>query len=176
MSDLRSRLTEITSNGLPNSHPRLIDQLQLDHVHGIEFVSFPVAIERYTCAMHAFDLVEDEEYAGLVLASPAPVYASTGFVQRLIDRGVLERLAQPQSSALVVYRLGRTVKHIGRTLSPERCESKWGIGHLYRHGLLEVPSDYGDCLEFYRAIDRDSALDELVIFAREHGVQFVGDA
>jgi hypothetical protein len=61
-------------------------------------------------------------------------------------------------------------------LSLERVESKWGIGHLYRHGLLEVPSPYGDELEYFGAIDSNTALAELVNFARENGVRFNRDA
>ncbi len=125
--------------------------------------------------MYAFDLVENEEYKGIVLAARGPVYASTGFVQRLIDHGTLERLAEPQTGALVVYRLNRDVTHIGRMLSRERVESKWGIGHLYRHALLEVPSQYGDDCEFFAAIDAEAALDELADFAREHGARSQGD-
>jgi hypothetical protein len=97
--------------------------------------------------MYAFDLVEDEEYKSIVLASSGPVYASTGFVQRLIDHDTLEQLDQPLAGALVVYRFSGAVTHIGRMISCDRIESKWGIGHLYRHALLEVPSQYGDELE-----------------------------
>jgi hypothetical protein len=126
--------------------------------------------------MYAFGFEEDKEYEAIVLASPAPVYASTGFVQRLIDRGTLRKLDVPESEALVVYRLNGALTHIGKMLSLERIESKWGIGHLYRHALLEVPAQYGDEMEFFDAIDVDTALDELSIFAREFGVRFKDDA
>ena len=175
MNDLRERLREVTLNGMPDTHPDLIEQLRHVFAHSIEIVPSPTPINRYTCAMYAFDLVEDEEYKTIVLASPAPVYASTGFVQRLIDHGTLRRLDEPQADHLVVYRLDHAVTHIGRTLTRERVESKWGIGHLYRHALFEVPSQYGDECEFYATIDANVALDELATFARDHGVQFEGD-
>jgi hypothetical protein len=175
MNELRERLRDITENGRPDSHPPLIDELRRIHPHSIEIIEPAAPIERYTCAMYALDLVENDEYAGIVLASPKPIYASTAFVQRLIDRGTLVPLTQPKSDALVVYRLRGSVTHIGRMLSATRVESKWGIGHLYRHALLEVPMQYGDETEFYRAIDTDCALDALADFAREHGVRFVGD-
>ena len=175
MTDLRTRLRDVTENGMPESHPRLIEQLRAMYAHTIEVVPSPAPIDRYTCAMYAFDLVEDEEYRNIVLAARGPVYASTGFVQRLIDHGTLEPLDQPLAGALVIYRLNGAVTHIGRMISRDRIESKWGIGHLYRHALLEVPSQYGDELEFYAAIDADAALDELADFAREHGVRFEGD-
>jgi hypothetical protein len=175
VNELRERLRDITENGRPDTHPRLIDALRRAHPHSIEIVESDAPIGRYTCAMYAFDLLENDEYAGIVLASPKPVYASTGFVQRLIDHETLEPLTRPQVDSLVVYRSQGSVTHIGRMLSARRVESKWGIGHLYRHALLEVPMQYGDETEFYRAIDTDCALDALADFAREHGVRFVGD-
>jgi hypothetical protein len=176
MNELRERLREITENGKPDTHPGLIDRLRRVSPHSIEIVKSNAPIERYTCAMYAFDLVENDEYASIVLASPKPVYASTEFVQRLIDRGMLEPLTRPQNDSLVVYRWKGSVTHIGRMLSAERALSKWGIGHLYRHALLEVPSQYGDETEFYRPIDADTTLDAMADFAREHGVRFVGDS
>ena len=88
----------------------------------------------------------------------------------------MRKLDVPESEALVVYRLNGALTHIGKMLSLERIESKWGIGHLYRHALLEVPAQYGDEMEFFDAIDVDTALDELSIFAREFGVRFKDDA
>lgn len=176
MNDLRARLSYITENGDPDGHPRLIEQLRQTHPHSIEVTESPAPIDRYTCAVHAFHLVEDEEYEAIVMASPRYVFASPGFVQRLISRGTLVRVGQLQAGAVVVYRSEGVVKHIGRVLSPDRVESKWGIGHLYKHGLYEVPLSYGDAIEFFHGIDRDTALDELVEFAKENGVQFSGDA
>ncbi len=172
MNSLRARLREITENGAPNGHAQLIEQLRQAYVHSIEVVASPAPISRYTCAVHALDLVEDEEYESIVMASPRHVFASPGFVQRLIDRHALEQIGQPQAGRLVVYRSAGAVIHIGKMLSPERVESKWGIGHLYRHGLLEVPLHYGDEIEFFNGVDLDTVLDELVDFARESGVQF----
>lgn len=175
MNELREHLRDITENGRPDTHRRLIEELRLFNSHGIQIVESGAPIERYTCAMYAFDLVENDEYAGIVLASPKPIYASTGFVQRLIDRRILEPFTSPRSDSLVVYRSQGSVTHIGRMITAERVESKWGIGHLYRHALFEVPTQYGEELEFYGAIDADTALDGLADFASEHGVRFVGD-
>ena len=55
-------------------------------------------------------------------------------------------------------------------------ESKWGVGGLYHHGLLEVPENYGSELRFFSSVDREFTLDRYVEYAREHGVQFEGDA
>jgi hypothetical protein len=175
MNELREHLRDITENGRPDTHPRLIEELRRLNPHGIQIVESGAPIERYTCAMYAFDLVENDKYTSIVLASPKPVYTSTGFVQRLIDRRTLEPLTSPRSDSLVVFRSRGSVTHIGRMITAERVESKWGIGHLYRHALLEVPTQYGEELEFYGVIDANTVLDGLADFAREHGVRFVGD-
>jgi hypothetical protein len=172
VTPLRTALREITQNGRPDSHPRLIAELTSLHKHDIEVVASPTPIDRYTCAVHAFDLVDDQEYEAIVLASPDHVYASPSFVQRLIDRGRLERIAEGMVGGLIIYRADGTIQHIGRLISPERVESKWGVGHLYRHGLLAVPLQYGSEIEFAAAIRSDAVLDELVEFARENGVEF----
>jgi hypothetical protein len=174
MNALRTRLREITENGAPDTHPQLIDELRQTHPHSIEVVESPAPISRYTCVVHSLDLVEDEEYETIVLASPKHVFASPGFLQRLIDCEVLNHIGQPQPGSLVVYRAEGAATHVGKMLSPDRVESKWGIGHLYRHALLEVPSH--DELQFFNAIDADTVLDELVEFAKENGVEFEGDA
>jgi hypothetical protein len=176
MLDLRTLLREITENGRPDSHPALIEELRKTFPHGIQVLPSHTPIHRYTCAMYALDLVENPEYIAIVMASPDHVFASTAFVQRLLDRGVLERAKQRKKGCLVVYRDNRIVKHIGKLVSRDRVISKWGIGHLYEHGLNEAPSQYGNGIEFFSAIDADTALDELVTFAKENGVRFEDDS
>ncbi len=59
---LRQRLDEITENGNPESHPDLIAQLRQYVPHAIEVVPSPAPISRYTCVVHALNLVENKEY------------------------------------------------------------------------------------------------------------------
>ncbi len=173
MNALRLRLREITENAPADDHPRLIEDLRRVHARTIELVVARARIERYTCAVHALDLIENREYEKIVWAAQGDVvFASTGFVQRLIDRELLVKADLPGPGRLVVYRDGDLVTHIGKTLSPERVESKWGIGQRWRHGLWEVPSQYGCDVEFFDAIDTDTVLDEMVEFAKENGVSF----
>jgi hypothetical protein len=126
--------------------------------------------------MHSLDLIEDPEYIAIAEAAPRDIFASPRFVQRLIENGHLVEIPNAQSGALVIYFDNGIVKHIGRLVGEVRVESKWGVGHLYRHGLFEVPSTYGSHVGFFRAIDREFALDQYVEYAREHGVRFEGDA
>lgn len=172
---LRQRLDEITENGNPESHPDLIAQLRQYVPHAIEVVPSPAPISRYTCVVHALNLVENKEYEEIVLASPKHVFASPAFVDRLISRQVLAPAPCKCSGSLVLYRQGGRLKHIGKMVLADNVESKWGVGHLYRHPMLEVPAKYGCETEFVDAIDADVAIDELVVWARENGVRFEGD-
>ena len=85
-------------------------------------------------------------------------------------------VAQPVAGSLVVYLESGRVRHIGRLRAVDLVESKWGVGHLYRHGLFEVPASYGTEVRHFAPISRDQTIDEYVEYAREHGVQFQGDA
>jgi hypothetical protein len=176
MSDLRDRLQEITDNGEPQTHRELLRELGRELPHTIEIVKGPAQDSRYTCAMHAFDLIEDAEYIAIVMAAPRDVFASPRFVERLIAQGHLVESGGPRQGGLVVYFSNGKVEHIGRLLGEARVESKWGIGHLYHHGLLEVPTKYGSVTRFFEAINRDLALDQYVEYAKENGVRFRGDA
>lgn len=176
MRELRRRLYEITENGAPATHRHLIESLRRELPHSIEVVQTEAPNYRYTCVMHALDVIENIEYIAIANAAPRDVFASPSFVERLIAQDYLHELGTPEKGALVVYCYQGSVKHIGRLLTATRVESKWGLGFLYRHELLEVPENYGSDLRFFSPVDREFTLDRYVEYAREHGVQFEGDA
>ena len=126
--------------------------------------------------MHALNLIENDEYKSIALVTPKDIFASPRFVERLIRKNILQELDDPTKGDLVVYFDSISVMHIGRLLSESRVESKWGIGHLYHHGLFEVPERYGSIVRYFIPISSDVALDEYVAYAREHGVKFHGDS
>jgi hypothetical protein len=43
--------------------------------------------------------------------------------------------------------------------------SKWGLAHLWRHGIAEVPEGYGQTIRAFRSITRDEALEAFLKFA-----------
>lgn len=176
MQELRRRLQQITDNGVPDTHPLLIESLRIDIPHSIEIVQAFVPNERYTCVMHSLDLIENKEYIEIATVAPRDIFASPRFVERLINSGHLQELMAPVEGALAVYFDGGAVKHIGRLITATSVESKWGVGALYRHGLLEAPESYGAECRFFSSVDREFVLDLYVDYAREHGVQFEGDA
>ena len=172
MDRLRIQLQEITDNGAPESHERLVGALSLDFPHTIEVLTGPAPIERYTCAMHAFDLIEHPDYIRIINVAPSYIFVSTTFVQRLINCEKLVELPRPQIGALIIYFENGCVKHIGKLVEIDRVESKWGTGHLYSHGLQEVPASYGSQTRLFVPLDSEIVLDEFVEYAQEHGVEF----
>jgi hypothetical protein len=175
MSDLRRRLHTITENKNPPTHRQLISDLGNEFEHSIAVVDGPAPDIRYNCVQHALHLIEDPEYVAIVNAAPADIFASPLFVQRLIEHGNLVDVGAPLQSALVVYFEGDAVMHIGRMLSEVCVESKWGTGHLYHHGIFEVPINYGSVTRFFEPVTRDFVLDRYVEYAKENGVEFVDE-
>ncbi len=55
---------------------------------------------------------------------------------------ILISTTTPSTGDLVLYRNDRQITHAG-LVAADRIISKWGKGHLWIHGLLEVPAQYG---------------------------------
>jgi hypothetical protein len=91
-------------------------------------------------------------------------YASTQFLQSLIDNGVL-RPCDAIGGALITWSSPAGLRHVGVLTTPDRAVSKWSIGYLCEHGLLEVPATYGDKLAFYSPLGPDQdAVEQLARF------------
>ena len=146
---LRTRLTEITENGKPESHIDLIEGLRPQHPHSIVALTDVSSDLRYNCSMYAFGIEQNQEYVDLVMALPAHIHADTKFIEFLIDRGYLAETDKPSPGLVAVYLDNGQVRHIGRLVSEARVVSKWGLGHLYEHEVLEAPSSYGDKVRFF---------------------------
>lgn len=85
-------------------------------------------------------------------------------MQTLVD-STLNPTASPSTSDLVVYRNHAEITHAG-VVSGSRVISKWGTGHLWLHGLLEVPASYGDGTSFYAAPSMNDMLTSFIEYAR----------
>lgn len=61
------------------------------------------------------------------------------------------------------------------TPTPVAMESKWGTGHIWQHGVYEVPDCYGDTVRFFRPFSREMALQALLDFYPGARIEKVGD-
>ena len=124
--------------------------------------------------MHVFAFAEKEEYAAIAMRDGGRIFAASAFAHWLIDNGLLEEISQAeaQRSDLVFYfgADGR-FKHAGLIAGDGRVISKWGVGHLYEHGLFEVPDSYGTEVRFFRALPYRVAYGYFRRFAEDNGIK-----
>src|SRR5580704_11552849 len=139
---LRKKLQQMTEVDDVSRQPTLLASLTTEYPNTITVLDTPHAIRRYTCLMHVFDFAEKEEYAAIATRDGGRIFAASAFAHWLLDNGLLEEVSQAdvQRGDLALYfdADGR-FKHAGVSTGSTSIISKWGIGHLYEHGLLEVP-------------------------------------
>lgn len=131
----------------------MLETLRKEIPHSIEMLSGPNDNLRYNCVMYALGIEENQEYIELVYACPEDIHGDTSFVQFLIQNGDLDERKHPELGLLAVYFDEGVVRHIGRLISESRVVSKWGIGQLYEHDILNVPRSYGGIVRYFTATE-----------------------
>jgi hypothetical protein len=160
---LRELLHEMTHDGSAvDSHVDRLERLKTMVPHSIEvrLAPYDEPLGEFNCVMYALGLVARLEYAMTPLGR---FYANLPFLRRLIESGVL-RTSEPEPGVLVVWSSGSLIDgiaHVGVLACLGRAISKWGIGHVYEHGLLEVPTQYGEPLAYYAPLTSEDALERL---------------
>jgi hypothetical protein len=116
--------------------------------------------------MHVFDFSEKQHYLDIAGYGGGHVFAGKAFAHWLIENGHLTQIAQAnaQNGDIVFYFSKGEFTHAGLWCDG-RVISKWGIGHLYEHQILEVPSSYGSEVRFYSRIGHEDALSLFRTFA-----------
>lgn len=121
------------------------------------------------------DFAEKPEYEAIAAHGRGRIYAAGAFGHWLLDRGLLVEVSQAEAREgdLVFYLSndGR-FKHAGLCRAEGRVISKWGIGHLYEHGVFEVPDSYGNKVRFFRSLSYDEAFGHFMRFAEDNGMTF----
>ena len=123
--------------------------------------------------MFALGVEDDVGFRNLVERCPEYVHANTAFVDFLIAHGYIQLEHESMVGGLVVYSMRNKIEHIGRSVEAGRVQSKWGTGLLYEHETLEVPSNYGDDIQFYTAMKYSKVSKAFFEFARQSGVSLV---
>jgi hypothetical protein len=146
---LRERLEQMTQDLSVETYPDKLAILARDIPHTIRMLPSPGGepLDRYNCVMYVL---------GLIGRMRDPVVGwhfriGLRFLRWLIDNGLLQRAAEPRRGLIVTWSTPEGLKHVGILVSPDRAASKWSIGQLFEHGLIEVPTSYGLQLEFYNA-------------------------
>lgn len=180
-SDVRNALEEITKDVL--SDKDLADQilrisdLASRYPHSIELVAAAVPTEpstiKFTCFQYAFELTDPPPVIVYIATVWPDVYPSPKFVHYLIEQHLTEAgTGELSDGDVVVYFASGAAKHAGRVRGG-RVVSKWGTGHLWSHGLYEVPAKYGSEVRFFRPLTRRQSQEAFLEFAeRETGQPF----
>jgi len=171
---LRQQLQEMTEEQDVAQHPDLLGDISAIHANTIRLLESEVLIDRYTCLVHVFHLVDKPEYVEIASMGFGRVYAGTEFANWLLEREKLEEVEQMQAATgdIVFYFDGNQFKHTGIISSPTRIISKWGVGHLYEHDLFEAPISYGELVRYFRRPTPEDAYSYFTEFAEEHGIKF----
>lgn len=165
---LRERLEEMTHEDDVSLHATLLEALTRECPNTIVLQDSAHPIQRYTCLMHVFDFTEKAEYAAIASHGLGRIYAAGAFAHWLLDNALLIEICSTDvREDDVVFYFGDDgrFKHAGLSLANGRIVSKWGIGHLYEHGLLEVPESYGTELRFFRKLSHEEAFGHFLRFA-----------
>jgi len=174
---LRERLACITRELAPDEHPAEIERLREEIAHSIELLEGAAPISDYTCAVHAFDLIQDPTYESVATFGLCKTFAGKEFIHFLLDQELLEERALDDRAGgrLLMYFEGGDFQHIGTLLAENRLVSKWGMGHLWEHGIWEVPANYGDELRLFEAPADGAGLDLFIEYAKAEGFEFRDD-
>jgi hypothetical protein len=167
---LRDQLQQITDNNDVSLHERLIGALRPQFPHAIRKLNID---PRWpcNCVSYACNLVGDQDYENVFRRGKFA--ADTAFVPFLIARGGIVQQPDPAPELLAVYFAGDQVKHIGRVRSNGVVVSKWGVGNLYEHPTLEVPSSYGDHVRYFSDISTDDAWNNFVEYVQSKGASLL---
>ncbi|HEX4271654.1 MAG TPA: hypothetical protein VHZ32_09710 [Rhizomicrobium sp.] len=153
-SNLRDALAAIVGNPRLDRHEGRILALKNQFPHTIECTPISQKSHSYNAVMHALDIRASD----FTEPRSAHLQCPLDLVDFMIQGGFLAE-AMPKPNGVIVYTEGETnARHVGRLVSRERVDSKWGSGNLYLHGLFEVPAIYGPVVSFFAPISREKAL------------------
>lgn len=172
---LRTRLQELTSGPAASldEMPDLIAELAKEIPHSIELVRNPppLSISRYNCFEFAFGLAGDPRVH--VLSENLSHACCNSEFAASLARSLLAPVAPPSTGDLILYHYDQQITHAG-VMTDGLIISKWGIGQLWRHGIFEVPAQYGSAVSFHRAPASADVLNHFLEFARvRNGAELV---
>lgn len=171
---LRQRLQEITDTCIGdrgNEQLSCIEQLGHEYPHSISLIQEAIfgkpETGHFTCFQHAFGLRDLPDPVQKITEQHSDVFVGSSFAKWLANSALQETDCNlAREGDLVLYFQDGEAKHAAK-ICGDSCISKWGFGHLWRHGLLEVPKDFGSQVRYFRSIPSADAADAFVGYARE---------
>ena len=127
--------------------------------------------------MHTLGFTQHPGYSAIAERGFNVVFAGRKFAHWLIDRNLLREIPMniAQDGDFVFYFDDRSLfRHAGVMIGKERVRSKWGTGHLFEHGVFEVPESYGTTVRFFKQMAEGAAYSHFRSFAEECGMVIEG--
>jgi hypothetical protein len=166
LPDLRTRLRVITSTADIDHHPYAIEKLRADFPHTIQLFERNNPTFPRNCFEWALNL--DQEVTRWICDFGLPeLFAGSRFALELILHMTEISEGDTTDGDLVLYFDKQIPTHAGR-LKESQVVSKWGTGHIYKHGFLEAPESYGSKIRFYRILPASVATARFVSYIRHH--------
>ena len=168
---LRKFLDDVTKSKPVSRHRALVEDRRSEYMHSIFAVESKVDVDTYTCAVHAFDLIEDPTYLKIANYNIRGTFAGKKFVKYVLENKLLTALPKTSQglSDLIIYFKNNEFKHIGKVNSGNRIISKWGEGLLWEHKIWEVPESYGNEKRFYAQPSTCTGLEMFCAYAETRG-------
>jgi hypothetical protein len=164
---LRNQLAEITK---PADAVELKAQVQqmvnltLTHPHTVTLRGKNIpGSPRFNCYQYSFGIADVRVRDDFLEAFPGRDFAQFVVEHHLKEVGPEDA----EDGGHILYSAIQIVH--ARKVQAGAIESKWGTGHVWRHGVYEVPEYYGDTVRFYRHFSRESVLQAL----DEYGYQIL---
>jgi len=165
---LRSQLAETTK---PADAAELKEQIQemaklaITHPHTVTLHEENVpGSPRFNCYQYSFRIADVRVSDGAFEVFPGRDFAQILTEYHLEEIG----LEDAKDGDHILYSRDQ-IEHAGRVNSAAIL-SKWGTGHVWRHGVYEVPTNYGDTIRFYGHFPRQSVIQVL----QDLGFQILG--
>jgi hypothetical protein len=166
LPELRARLQDIVCTEDIDEHPSAIENLKSEFPHTIQLVEQTNPTLPRTCYDWALDL-NPELTHWIGLCELPELFPGLQFVSTLIPHLNTISESDVRNDDLILYFDEQIPTHAGLA-TKSRVISKWGEGHIYQHGLLEVPSSYGNRIRFFRKIPSSVATMRFVKYVRAH--------
>ncbi|HEV2964967.1 MAG TPA: hypothetical protein VG649_24290 [Candidatus Angelobacter sp.] len=107
---------------------------------------------RFNCYQYSFGLADVRFRSGIL-----EIFLGRDFAQFLVGNHLEEVDPQGAEDGDYVLYSGSQIKHAGR-VQAGAVQTKWGTGHIWRHGVYEVPGYYGDTVRFFRRISGEDVV------------------
>jgi len=156
---LRDELQRLTEGTLRSEHASAIEAIRGRFGHGIRLVEENDPNRDVRCVMYALGLAGTYAAELTIGKFPPAGIVEPRMLEFMIRRKRLHEIevSPPRGGDLVVYFGDAGVKHAG-LVHRGGVRSKWGDGHVWSHPTMQVPTDYGTSVRYFKRVSLPEAL------------------